>query len=74
MGSGTVSGPGYRENGSLFELNGEPIILSNGEERHFLQDGDSVGIHGICKGPGFVIGFGECQGKITAALNDSEYF
>jgi fumarylacetoacetase len=41
LGSGTVSGPGPRECGSLYELSsGESIKLSNGEVRKYLQDGD----------------------------------
>jgi fumarylacetoacetase len=45
LASGTISGPGPRERGSLIELtwNGaEPLRLSDGGERTFLEDGDEV--------------------------------
>jgi fumarylacetoacetase len=45
LASGTISGPGASERGSLIELtwNGaEPLRLSDGSERTFLEDGDEV--------------------------------
>jgi fumarylacetoacetase len=45
LGSGTISGPGRDERGSLLELswNGEePIALADGSTRTFLEDGDEV--------------------------------
>ncbi|TNV78033.1 hypothetical protein FGO68_gene3346 [Halteria grandinella] len=75
LGSGTVSGKGPRECGSLFELSGgESIVLENGEERKFLHDGDIVTLRGQCKGEGYVIGFGECTGTVIPALDNSEYY
>ena len=45
--SGTVTGPGRRERGSLLELTWggrEPLTLDDGSERTFLEDGDVVSI------------------------------
>jgi len=66
--SGTVSGAHEEEFGSLLERswNGtQPITLSNGETRTFLEDGDTITITGRCEAPGAVpIGFGECVGSV----------
>ncbi|WP_320778694.1 fumarylacetoacetase [Streptomyces sp. CRN 30] len=68
--SGTVSGPGPRERGCLMELtwNGqEPLRLSDGSERAFLEDGDEVVITATAPGPdGTRIGFGEVRGRIVS--------
>ncbi|MEN8238207.1 MAG: fumarylacetoacetate hydrolase family protein, partial [Actinomycetota bacterium] len=67
--SGTVSGPNPDEFGSLLERswNGtQPIRLTGGEERTFLEDGDTVTITGRCTAPGAVpIGFGTCSGSVV---------
>jgi fumarylacetoacetase len=71
LGSGTVSGPGLGECGSLLEIsrNGqEPLELSNSARRTFLQDGDSIRIRGWCQGKGYRVGFGEVEGTILAAI------
>ncbi|MFI5144207.1 MAG: fumarylacetoacetase [Ignavibacteria bacterium] len=70
LASGTISGPAPDSYGSLLELawKGEkPIKLPSGEERKFLQDGDSLIISGYCKGDGYRVGFGEVTGKILPA-------
>jgi fumarylacetoacetase len=70
FGSGTVSGPGPHERGSLMELTrrgAEPIALDDGARRGFLEDGDVVTITGWCGGavrP--AIGLGECTGRVVA--------
>ncbi|MFJ6654926.1 fumarylacetoacetase [Streptomyces sp. NPDC091377] len=68
--SGTVSGPGERERGSLLELtwNGrDPLALPDGE-RTFLADGDVVTLSGWAPGPdGLRVGLGEVVGRIVAA-------
>ena len=49
LGSGTVSGPGREQRGSLIELswNGEqPLELPGGARRTFLEDGDTVVLRG----------------------------
>ncbi|GAA4926018.1 fumarylacetoacetase [Streptomonospora halophila] len=69
--SGTVSGPGAGEQGSLIELsaNGaEPLELPGGGTRGFLEDGDTVTIVASAPGPGgAVIGFGEVAGRVLPA-------
>jgi len=68
LGSGTLSGPGPGQAGSLLELtNGgkQPLILPNGEQRTFLEDGDEITLTGYCERPGARrIGFGVCSGTV----------
>jgi fumarylacetoacetase len=68
--SGTISGLAPDSFGSLLELtwNGErPLRMPGGVERKFLEDGDSVILHGHGERDGVRIGFGECRGKILPA-------
>lgn len=69
FGSGTLSGPRPDQAGCLLELTAggkQPITLANGEQRTFLQDGDSVSFRGYCEAPGAVrIGFGECMATVV---------
>ena len=71
LGSGTQSGPGPGEAGSLLELSEggkRPITLPSGEKRTFLADGDCVIFRGWCERDGFMrIGFGEAVGLIAPA-------
>lgn len=70
LASGTISGPEKNSFGSLLELTwrgSEPLKFSNGEERKFLQDGDTLIISGFCEKDGVRIGFGEVSGKILPA-------
>jgi len=70
LGSGTISGPGKHQRGSLLEIswNGsEPIELPGGARRTFLEDGDSLVMRGWCQGDGYRVGFGEVEGTIVAA-------
>lgn len=71
FGSGTQSGPGPGEGGSLLELtNGgrQPLALANGEQRRFVEDGDTVILRGACERAGFRrIGFGECAATVLPA-------
>lgn len=70
MGSGTISGPTPDSYGSMLELTwrGEnPVKLPSGEERKFLEDGDTIIFDGYCKGEGYRIGFGKVAGKILPA-------
>jgi fumarylacetoacetase len=67
MGSGTISGPNPDSFGSLLELTfggKKPILLNNGSERKFLNDGDTVIIKGFSKNNGVRIGFGELSTKL----------
>ena len=77
LGTGTISGTEKSEYGSMLELTWggkEKIQLPSGEERVFLQDGDSIRMTGACHGDGFTIGFGDCEGTILPALEDSEFW
>ena len=51
----------------------EEIKLSNGEVRKFLVDGDSINLTGHCQGNGFKIGFGDCEGTVLPAHDDSHF-
>lgn len=71
LGSGTISGPGKETFGSLLELTWggkEPLTLSGGETRSFIEDGDSVTLRGWAQGEGHRIGFGACSGTVLPAL------
>lgn len=73
LGSGTISGPERHQRGSLLELSWggkEPLELSTGQSRSFLQDGDKLTLSGQAQGDGYVIGFGECSGVVLPALSD----
>ncbi|MET4729105.1 fumarylacetoacetase [Lysobacter enzymogenes] len=71
LGSGTVSGPGEDECGSLLERSRgglQPLRLDNGESRSFLEDGDELCLTATAQAPGWVsIGFGECRGLVVEA-------
>ncbi|HET9097072.1 MAG TPA: fumarylacetoacetate hydrolase family protein, partial [Candidatus Baltobacteraceae bacterium] len=66
--SGTISGSGPRSYGSFIELTwrgARPLHLQSGEQRSFLEDGDSVTLRGVCEAPGKPrIGFGSVRGTI----------
>ena len=68
LGSGTQSGPTLVEAGALIELtsNGQhALMLPNGEQRTFLQDGDAVKMTAFCLREGQTrIGFGEVVGQV----------
>ena len=71
MGSGTISGPTPDSYGSLLELTWnatKPLTLSNGEQRGFLADGDTLIMKGYCQKDGLRIGFGEVTGQVLPAL------
>ncbi|WP_447726323.1 fumarylacetoacetase [Sphingomonas koreensis] len=73
LGTGTISGPEAGSYGSLLELSWggkQPICLSSGEHRSFLEDGDEVALRGWCEGDGYQIGFGDCRGRILGAYTD----
>jgi fumarylacetoacetase len=71
MASGTISGPLENSFGSMLELTWrgtKPIKFPGGQERKFIQDGDTVSMSGWCQGDGYRIGFGEVTGKVLPAL------
>ena len=75
LGSGTISGPKRDNRGSLLELSWggkEPLTLSNGETRSFIEDGDRLTLKGAAKGEGYQIGFGDCTGRVLPALKNPE--
>ena len=47
----------------------KPVPLPNGEERKFIQNGDTVTFTGFAQGEGYRIGFGECSGKVLPPLD-----
>ena len=70
LASGTISGPTEDSRGCMLELTwrgAHPLNLQNGEERKWLEDGDTLSITGWCQGNGYRVGFGEVTGKILAA-------
>ncbi len=69
--SGTISGPSPGSFGSMLELswNGQrPLHLTDGSQRKFIEDGDTVIMRGHAEKNNVRIGFGECSGKILQAL------
>jgi fumarylacetoacetase len=65
--SGTISGPEPGSYGSMLELTwrgANPIKLSDGSERKFVNDNDTLIIRGFAEKDGLRIGFGECVTKI----------
>ena len=69
LASGTISGPGKTGKGCLLEITEggkKPLMLKNGEQRLFLQDGDEVRLKGSCVRGDIRIGFGDNWGVIKA--------
>jgi fumarylacetoacetase len=67
MGSGTISGTTPDSFGSMLELTWggkNPIQLSDGTHRKFINDGDTVTITGFCKNNEVRLGFGEVYSKL----------
>jgi fumarylacetoacetase len=68
LATGTVSGATPESVGSLLERTkrgAEPLVLPNGEQRKFLEDGDEVILRGWCEREGYArIGLGECRGIV----------
>jgi len=71
LGSGTLSGPTLDQACALIELTSggkNPVQLHGGEQRTWLEDGDTVILRGWCEKPGAArIGFGECVGTVLPA-------
>jgi fumarylacetoacetase len=70
LASGTISGPTPDSRGSMLELTwrgSQPLTLSSGETRKFLEDGDRVTMTGWCQGEGYRVGFGEVTGRVLRA-------
>ena len=70
--SGTISGKSEDSYGSMLELTwsgSKPIKLSDGSERTFIEDNDTIIMRGWCEKDGKRVGFGEVSGKILPALD-----
>ncbi len=70
LGTGTISGKTEGSLGSLLEttLNGaEPLELSDGNKRTFLQDGDHLKISGYADCGDYIAGFGEVGATLLPA-------
>ncbi len=71
LGSGTISGTETGTEGAMIETTKggkQAIKLQGGEERKFLEDGDSITLYGVCgTEEDGLVGFGECVGKIFPA-------
>ena len=71
IGTGTLSTDTTGGLGSLLEISQggkQPLQLSNGETRSFLEDGDEVTLRAWCENKGAVrIGLGECVGRVMPA-------
>ena len=71
MGSGTISGPTPESFGSMLELTWggkNPIKLSDGTERKFINDNDTVIMKGYCQNSQVRIGFGEVSSKLLPSF------
>ncbi|WP_242927525.1 fumarylacetoacetase [Pontibacter vulgaris] len=69
--SGTISGHEKDSYGSMLELTWrgtQPIKLSDGTERKFINDEDTVIMRGYGERDGIRIGFGEVKAKVLPAL------
>jgi fumarylacetoacetase len=73
FGSGTISGFDAGTHGSFLEQTqgGKVTIkLEGGEERKFVEDGDTITITGWAGGvDGELVGFGQCVGQILPAIS-----
>ncbi|OYU88758.1 MAG: hypothetical protein CFE45_24355 [Burkholderiales bacterium PBB5] len=71
LGTGTLSGPQPDQAGSLLELTlggKQAIDLPGGEQRRFMQDGDTLILRGFAQRDGARrIGLGECRGTVLPA-------
>ena len=57
---------GLAQTGALLEMTegGRTPVTVNGQPRTFIEDGDTVALHGFAQGDGYRIGFGPCSGTI----------
>ena len=69
--SGTISGPTPDSYGSMLELSWKgtkPIPMSDGTERKFINDHDTVIMRAHCEKDNRRVGFGEVRTKVLPAL------
>jgi len=70
LASGTISGREPDSFGSLLELTWggkNPILLEDGTERRFLEDGDTLSIRGWAEKGGLRVDFGEVKNTVLEA-------
>ncbi|MDI1322816.1 MAG: fumarylacetoacetase [Algoriphagus sp.] len=70
MASGTISGPTEDSFGSMLELSWKgtkPVKLETGDDRRFIEDGDTVIMKGFAEKDGIRIGFGEVSSQVLPA-------
>lgn len=68
--SGTISGSEPNSFGSMLELTWRgqnPLKLSDGTERKFIEDLDTIIMRGFSEKNGIRVGFGEVRGKVLPA-------
>ena len=68
--SGTISGSEPNSFGSMLELTWRgqnPLKLSDGSERKFIEDHDTIIMRGFSEKDGIRVGFGEVRGKVLPA-------
>ncbi len=72
LGSGTMSGASEKSVGALLEATHggkKPITLTNGEQRTFLADGDTITLKGFCQHSNAPrIGFGDASATVLPAM------
>lgn len=67
LASGTISGKDEQSYGSMLEIawaGSKPITLSDGTQRKFIHDHDTVRMRGFAERDGIRVGFGEVSGTI----------
>lgn len=72
LGTGTISGTDDSALGCMLEMtrNGqEPLRLPTGEQRSFLEDGDTLTISGIAVHDGIRIGFGTLWNTVSPSIS-----
>ncbi|MFM7726513.1 MAG: fumarylacetoacetate hydrolase family protein, partial [Flavobacteriales bacterium] len=72
MASGTISGPHEGSYGSMLEIawkGTKPVPMQDGSQRTFIQDGDTIVMHGYAEHSGIRIGFGACSGCVLPAMS-----
>ena len=70
MASGTISGNDNSAYGSMLELSWKgtkPILMPDGSERKFINDGDTVIMKAHCSKANVRIGFGEVRTKVLSS-------
>lgn len=71
MASGTISSPEPEGFGSMLERTWggtHPLVLQDGSQRTFLNDGDTITLRGWCSKNGVRIGFGKAVGQLLPAI------